>query len=140
MSTDVYVDFHSPEAWPFYRAFSMLEESTEDAREQAWQAWTDKLRMGKREHYVPARIGYLSNFVAECNISLWDRLNEECHGLFLTGETVEKIVTSYNEIYANSQNPANAEDCFMTDDIVGAEKMRSILNEHLGFWITFRTD
>lgn len=154
MSTDVYFDFHSQEGGEIYRAACLADNTNGSARPlfEKWFAFLKKVRGQTPEnphhynkdtynlHYDPTRVGYLSNFVADCNFALWAEFQKKWEWEQVSAENIPSILLEWTAIYANSQKPENAEDCGMVDDISTPEELRQELEAHLGYYLTTRVD
>ena len=148
MSTDVYFDFHSKEGFALYRAF-FRADNTNGRAMPLHKAWCDFLKETRGPtydpatyhlHYDPCPVGYLSNFVAQCNYDLWVAFCSKWHWVQVTEENIPTILAEWDVMYTNSQKPENAEDCGMPDDISSTKDVEEDLRAHLGFYFETRVD
>ena len=154
MSTDVYFDFHSPQSAELIRAYHAADGT--NGRNwplfEKWSAFLKETRGQTKEaphhydpatyhlHYDPCRVGYLSNFVANCNYDLWRAFCSKWYWAVVTEENIPTILAEWDVIYTNSQKPENAEDCCMVDDISTTKDVEEDLRAHLGFYFETRVD
>lgn len=138
MSTDVYFDYHSPEGWALYQA----AVTADDANSMAMSLWWDHLGVmeGRRAHYDPCRVAYLSNLVARCTYDLWVAFEQRWGGILVSEDVVPVIVNDWRVIYDLTQRPENAGDCGIPDDIATPEEVAADLQAHLGFVLDTRVD
>lgn len=131
MSSDVYFDFHSPEAYPLH---CKMHSDGGDVFGN-WRRLVT--RMG---HYKPVRVSYLSNLIAGCTFEDWETLQKRWNGTLLSSENVNLILRDWCYIWNKTQDPKNKTDCVMPHDIVGAVQLGKILLDNLGNHVTFRVD
>lgn len=139
MSTDTYFDFHSEESCSRWNNWTIWSGFLKDCRAKGGYE-------EERKHYDVDRVGYLHNFVANCNYDLWDKL----HDLIASGsnekvmkqvdeELISGVVAIWKEIYRNAHDPEN-DTKFCCDDLATPEEIEKTLREHLGWYLYLRVD
>lgn len=145
MSTDVYFDFYSPELWAMYLAFVNADNTNGRAMPLLDSMWERQEALelidGEHSHLDTCRVGYLSNFVANCNFDLWNTFErKKWYFVQITFDNIPDIVADWTVIYDNSQKPENAVDCYMPDDISTPDSIRQHLIDHIGHFLDIRVD
>ncbi len=134
MSSDTYIDFHSPESWE---------------RRPNWNLWsaflTEQEIKNRREHYCPVRISYSHNVTMDCNYDLWEEFVEDFDGHYLNLYSYSVVSICWRELYDRAQNPpgrvyACNDNRFCRDDMMAPENFDSWLRKYFGYYIRFRID
>ena len=148
MSTDTYIDFHTPESWCLYR---------NDVRE--WSAYLKDREKDCHQEYDPLRIGHIANFyfypgntdtkAAAALYYAWEHFRDEYEsGILITEELITQFMADYSLHYNLVRKAQKAESTAYErsadnpypldpDDISSPEEVEEELRKKIGWCMDF---
>ncbi len=137
MSTDVYFDFHSVKAYPYWVNFWNNKQNNSEL----YLEWLNNSK--NPGDYSPVRVAYLSNLVGYCTADKWEDFQHCWHSTLICESNIQSLSEDWDKIFKETQNPDNLEDCggyHSVNDIKSAKEITALLTKYIGHILTFRVD